>query len=69
MTIDTSHYIRSHGHKPRGGQNSLGLWMFTAVRNDACTTIEAHGTYADALKDAKSEARTIGGVETLIVLP
>lgn len=65
LTVDTEEYVLSHGRSPRG----IGLWMFMAHRNGAWTTIQAHGKYADALKAAKAEARTIGGCDTLIVMP
>lgn len=68
MMVDTHNYRMSHGRGPMPSQR--GLWMFTVVRRDgASTTISASGTYTEALRAAKAEARTIGGAETIHVCP
>lgn len=68
MKVNTEHYRDSNGHNPKPSQS--GLWMFMVVRSDgAGTMISKQGSYREALRAAKAEARTIGGAETIYPQP
>jgi hypothetical protein len=66
MTVSTSNYEETHGSKPKPSQH--GLWIFTIERRPGeYTDFQTSGTYRDALRDAKAEAKQIGGASHIIV--
>jgi len=68
MRITTENYESTHGRKPRPSQS--GLWVFLIERREGeFTEFRASGTYRDALRDAKAEARMIGGASLIIAQP
>jgi hypothetical protein len=67
MRIETANYENSHGRKPRG----RGVWMFEMIEftyNAKPTLFQASGTYSEALRLAKKEARNLG-TSTITVCP
>ena len=68
MTIATETYQGTHGCKPSPSQR--GLWFFLIERRSGeCTQIQTTGTYAEASRYAKEEAKMIGGASRIIVQP
>ena len=68
MRITTENYESTHGSKPQPSQS--GLWVFLIERREGeFTEFRASGTYQDALRDAKAEARMIGGASLIIPQP
>lgn len=66
MTVSTSLYESSHGHKPRG----RGLWAFLIERRPGeYTEFWSNGSYTEAIRACKVEARQIGGVSRIIPQP
>ena len=66
MTICTNiePYFASHWRNPRG----CGLWAFTLHRGGSYTEFMAHGSYTEALRQAKAEAKQLG-CDTVAVQP
>jgi hypothetical protein len=65
MTINTENYEATHGRKPKPSQ--YGAWIFSLCRDHASTSFTATGTYRDALRDAKAEAKQISGINLIVV--
>jgi hypothetical protein len=65
MTVNTSQFRAAHGHNPRPSQ--YGLWMFQIERRGAYTLFQTTATYKDAIREAKAEAKMIGGANEIIV--
>jgi hypothetical protein len=66
MTVTTSNYEETHGSKPKPCQHRL--WTFTIERRPGeYTDFQTTATYRDALRDAKAEAKQIGGASRIIV--
>ena len=66
MTVTTSNYEEMHGSKPKPSQHRL--WTFTIERRPGeYTDFQTTATYRDALRDAKAEAKQIGGASRIIV--
>lgn len=66
MTVNTENYQATHGRKPSASRQP-GLWVFIIRRGGSYTQVQKSGTYRDALRQARAEARTIGGAEEIIV--
>lgn len=66
LKVDTSEYIRSHGHAPRCPVGTkIGLWIFNLGRTQgrfgtSWTEFEVTGSYSAAKRQAISEARSLG---------
>jgi hypothetical protein len=59
IRISTRAFENSNaGRKPRPSQS--GLWMFDLIAQNHATRFQASGKYADTLKAAKANARSIG---------
>lgn len=65
MTVNTQEYRDSHGRNPKPSQ--YGLWIFAIERRGAFTTFSATGTYRDAVRAARAEAKLIGGASEIHV--
>ena len=66
MIVTTSNYEETHGSKPKPSHHSL--WTFMIERRPGeYTDFQTTGTYRDALRDAKAEAKQIGGASRIIV--
>jgi hypothetical protein len=65
MTVNTSQYREAHGRNPRPSQH--GLWMFQIERRGAYTLFQTTAAYRDAIREAKAEAKMIGGATEIIV--
>ena len=66
MTVSTSNYEELHGRKPKPSQH--GHWTFMIERRPGeYTDFQTTGTYRDALRDAKAEAKQIGGASRITV--
>jgi hypothetical protein len=66
MRIETEQYEWSHGRKPRGH----GLWTFNVQRREGeWTELRASGSYAEACRVARAEAKGIGGASRMVVNP
>lgn len=63
MTVNTSSYVASHGHNPRG----LGFWAFGPTSRSQ-DVVFVQGTFTEAKAKAKVEAKARGWT-TLAVLP
>lgn len=65
LTVDTSRYESSHGHKPTGE----GWWAFEyTLSNGRVVQSEFHGTYTHAKNQASKVAKSFFA-STLVVLP
>ena len=64
LRVDTHPYFSSHWRNPRG----RGLWAFTLHRGGSYTEFMAHGTYTEALRQAKAEAKQLS-CDTVAVQP
>ena len=68
ITVETSRYEFSHGHKPR--PSLYGWWWFAIERRPGeFTEFQTHATYRNALRQAKAEAKLIGGARRILPLP
>jgi hypothetical protein len=66
MKIDTENYRDEHGKSPKGH----GAWAFLIGRRPGEFTQVTHsGTYAEACRFARSEAKMIGGSSSITLLP
>jgi hypothetical protein len=65
MTVNTSQYRDTHGHNPRPSQH--GLWVFQIERRGAYTLFQTTATYRDAIREARAEAKMIGGATEIHV--
>jgi|tagenome__1003787_1003787.scaffolds.fasta_scaffold19414760_3 hypothetical protein len=66
MRIGTSNYEWTHGRKPRGH----GLWTFLVQRREGeWTELRASGSYVEACRAVKAEAKGIGGISKMVVNP
>lgn len=66
VRVDHARYMRSHGKKPKGGQDSWGSWMFTSKymgdvdwKNEK-EVFQFQGNLADATKAAQAWAKNYG---------
>lgn len=65
MTISTQNYEDTHGRKPRG----RGQWAFSIGRRPGeSTMVTCNGSYSECCRQAKAEAKTIGGASSITVL-
>lgn len=65
MRIETTDYEATYGRRPRG----MGLWAFGIQRRPGEWTEVYHtGTYTEAARHAKAEAKTIGGAYRIVVI-
>ncbi len=67
MTIVTSIYEAAHGRKPRPSQDQVWSFLITRRPGEA-TTFQTSGTYREATRTVKAEAKTIGGASKIIVM-
>ena len=67
MTIITETYQSVHGRKPSPSQR--GMWFFIITRRPGeTTTFQTTGTYIEASRAAKAEAKLIGGASKITVI-
>jgi hypothetical protein len=68
ITVTTSLYEGVHGHKPRPSVRAV--WVFLIERRPGeFTEFQTTDTYRDALREAKAEAKLIGGARRIIPQP
>ena len=66
--VTTECYEAHTGHKPRPSQT--GIWDFMIQRREGeFTEFRANGSYRAALREAKAEAKLIGGATLIIPQP
>lgn len=65
MTINTDNYRSTHGRNPKPSQ--YGTWSFAIGRAGAYTPFMTTTTYREAIREARAEARMIGGASEIIV--
>jgi uncharacterized protein YbjQ (UPF0145 family) len=66
MTVSTQNYSATYGHSPRPSQ--LGAWSFLiGGREGEYTEFQFTGTYREALRRVKAEAKTIGRASSITV--
>lgn len=69
MAINTELYEASHGTKPSRNKED-GLWIFSiGDGRGAWTRFEHTGTWAEASKAARAEAKMIGRAREIVVQP
>lgn len=62
MTINSQNYQDANGRKPKG----YGAWSFLIGRRPGeYTEVSFAGTYSEACRQAKAEAKTIGGASSI----
>ena len=67
MTIVTSIYETAHGRKPRPSQDSVWSFLITRRPGEAIT-FQTSGTYREAARAVKAEAKIVGGASKITVM-